>query len=72
MKRLLFITLAALLAGQIALARPSKTQKARPGITLQLFDMAFWAQKDPAKLYAVPVYEEVVDSAVFPRARDAF
>lgn len=42
------------------------------GMTLQVFDMAFWAQKDPVQMNAEPVYEEVVQTAFFPQGGDTF
>lgn len=42
------------------------------GMMLQVFDMAFWAQENPVQMNAEPVYEEVVQTALFPQGNDTF
>lgn len=52
---------------------PSSAKKEeKQGITLQVFDMAFWALKDPIQMHAQPAYSEVVPTAFFPEGRDEF
>lgn len=50
----------------------SGKREEKQGMTLQVFDMAFWAMKDPIQMHAQPVYSEVVPTAFFPEGRNSF
>lgn len=54
----------------LCLLNPLSAQE--QGMTLSVYDMAFWSLKDPLRMFAQPAYNEVVPTAAFPTGTDPF